>query len=92
LLNGWKLLKQCVMRFLGNFTKKEDQLMIDAFCNQEKRRLNMVMDALKFHYLDYPRVFDEEAARLKRKRTVSIMKRHAKRSVKEKKMKWATIK
>jgi hypothetical protein len=52
-------------RFLGNFTKKEDQLMTTAFGNREKRRLNRVMDALKFDYPDYPRISEEEAARVK---------------------------
>lgn len=41
------------------------------------------MDALQFDYLDYPKI-SEEAAGVKRKRTVSIMKRQAVRSVKEK--------
>lgn len=31
---------------LGNFAKKEDQLMVVAFGNREKRRLNSIMDAL----------------------------------------------
>jgi hypothetical protein len=38
---------------LGNSTKKEDQLMTAAFGTRPKRRLNRVMDALKFEYLDY---------------------------------------
>jgi hypothetical protein len=36
---------------LGNYTKKEDQLMTAAFDTRPKRRLNRVMDALKFEYL-----------------------------------------
>jgi hypothetical protein len=31
---------------LGNYSKKEDQLMTAAFCTRPKRRLNRVMDAL----------------------------------------------
>jgi hypothetical protein len=31
---------------LGNYTKKEDQLIIAAFSTRPKRRLNRVMDAL----------------------------------------------
>jgi hypothetical protein len=41
---------------LGNFTKKEDQLMTTAFSTQPKRRLNRVMDALKFENPDYERL------------------------------------
>jgi heat shock protein HslJ len=33
---------------LGNYTKKEDQLMNAAFGSQPKQRLNLVMDALNF--------------------------------------------
>jgi hypothetical protein len=36
---------------LGNYTKKEDQLMT-AFGTPKKRRLNLVMDALVFEYPD----------------------------------------
>ena len=67
---------------LGNYTKKEDQLMIAAFGTQPKRRLNRVMDALNFEYLDYARL-DEGAEGVKRKRIVSILSRQAIRSVKE---------
>jgi hypothetical protein len=45
---------------LGKYTKKEDQLMTDAFDTREKQRLNRVMDALGFEYPDYERL-DEEA-------------------------------
>jgi hypothetical protein len=38
---------------LGNYTKKEDQLMTAAFGTRPKRRLNRVMDALNFEYPDY---------------------------------------
>jgi hypothetical protein len=41
---------------LGNYTKKEDQLMTEAFGTQPKRRLNRVMDALKFEYPDFERL------------------------------------
>jgi hypothetical protein len=59
---------------LGSYTKKEDQLMIAAFGRREKRRLNRVMDALNFKYLDYKRL-DEVAGGAKKKRVVSISKR-----------------
>jgi hypothetical protein len=67
---------------LGNYMKKEDQLMIAAFGTRPKRRLNRVMDALNFEYLDYARL-DEGAEGVKRKRIVSILSRQAIRSVKE---------
>jgi hypothetical protein len=41
---------------LGNYTKKEDQLMTAAFGTWQKRRLNQVMDALGFEYPDYERL------------------------------------
>jgi hypothetical protein len=41
---------------LGNYTKKEDQLMTAAFGTRPKRRFNRVMDALKFEYPDYERL------------------------------------
>ena len=41
---------------LGNYSKKEDQLMIAAFGTRPKRRLNQVMDALGFEYPDYERL------------------------------------
>jgi hypothetical protein len=45
---------------LGNYTKKEDQLMTTAFGTRPKRRLNRVMDALNFEYPDYEKL-DEGA-------------------------------
>jgi hypothetical protein len=65
---------------LGNYTKKEDQLMTDAFGTRKKRRLNRVMDALDFEYPDYERL-DKEAGGTKKKRIVSILKRQAMRSI-----------
>jgi hypothetical protein len=70
---------------LGNYTKKEDQLMIAAFGTRPKRRLNRVMDALKFEYPDYERL-DKRAEGVKRKRVVSILSRQAARMVKEDQM------
>jgi predicted HTH transcriptional regulator len=62
--------------------EKEDQLMTVAFSSRPKRRLNRVMDALNFEYLDYERL-DKGAGGAKRKRVVSILGRQATRSVKE---------
>jgi hypothetical protein len=67
---------------LGNYTKKEDQLMTAAFGTRPKRRLNRVMDALKFEYPDYERL-SKGAEGAKRKRIVSVLNRQATRMVKE---------
>jgi hypothetical protein len=67
---------------LGNYTKKEDQLMTAAFGTRLKRRLNRVMDALKFEYPDYERL-SKGAEGPKRKRVVSGMKRQAARMIEE---------
>ena len=56
--------------------------MSAAFGTRPKRRLNRVMDALNFEYLDYER-FDGGAGGVKRKRVISILSRQAARSVKE---------
>jgi hypothetical protein len=66
---------------LGNYTKKEDKLMIAAFGTRPKRRLNQVMDALNFEYPDYERL-DDGVGGTKRKRVVSVLSRQAIRSVK----------
>jgi hypothetical protein len=58
---------------IGNYTKKEDQLMIVAFGSQSKRRLNRVMDALNFEYPDYDRL-DEGTGCSKRKRIIKLRK------------------
>jgi hypothetical protein len=50
---------------LGNYTKKEDQLMTTAFGSWPKRRLNRVMDAINFEYPDYERL-DEGAGGVKK--------------------------
>jgi hypothetical protein len=67
---------------LGNYTKKEDQLMTAAFGIRPKRRLNRVMDALNFDYPDYERL-NKGAEGQKRKRVVSVFSRQAARMVKE---------
>jgi hypothetical protein len=67
---------------LGNYTKKEDELMTVAFGSRPKRRLNRVMDALHFEYLDYERL-NRGAEGQKRKRVVSVVGRQAARMVKE---------
>jgi hypothetical protein len=67
---------------LGNYTRKEDQLMTAAFGARPKRRLNWVMDALNFEYPDYERL-NKGAEGQKRKRIVSVVGRQAARMVKE---------
>jgi hypothetical protein len=71
---------------LGNYTKKEDQSMTAAFGTREKQRLNRVMDALGFEYLDYDRL-DKEAGGVKKNRVVSILKRQEMRSIEKDKNK-----
>jgi hypothetical protein len=69
-------------KILGNYTRKEDQLMTPALRTRPKQRLNRVMDALNFEYPNYERL-DEGARRVKRKMVVSILSRQAIRSIKE---------
>jgi hypothetical protein len=69
-------------QILGNYTKKEDQLMTAAFGSRAKRRLNRVMDALHFEYPDYERL-NKGAEGQKRKRVDSVVGRQAARMVKE---------
>jgi hypothetical protein len=59
--------------------------MTVAFGTWPKQRLNRVMDALDFEYLDYER-FDKGAEGLKRKRIVSILNRQAARIVEDEKI------
>jgi hypothetical protein len=67
---------------LGNYTKKEDQLMTAAFGSRPKRRLNRVMDAQNFEYPNYERL-NKGTEGQKRKRIVSVLGRQAARMVKE---------
>jgi hypothetical protein len=67
---------------LGNYTKKEDQLMTAAFGTRPKRWLNRVMDALNFEYLDCERL-NKGAEGTKRKRVISVLSSQAARMVKE---------
>jgi hypothetical protein len=67
---------------LGNYTKKEDQLMTAAFGTRPKQRLNQVMDTLNFEYPDYERL-NKGAEGAKRKRVVSILGRQATWMLKE---------
>jgi hypothetical protein len=80
---GWlEMIETMCNEILGNYTKKEDQLMTAAFGTQSKRRLNRVMDALNFEYPDYERL-DKWAEGVKRKRIVSILSRQVAQLVKE---------
>jgi hypothetical protein len=56
--------------------------MTAAFGTRPKRRLNRVMDALKFEYPNYERL-SKGAEGVKRKRIVSVLNRQATRMVKE---------
>jgi hypothetical protein len=57
---------------LGNYSKKEDQLMTAAFGSRPKRTLNRVLDALNFGYPDYEQL-GGDAEGPKRKRIVSAL-------------------
>jgi hypothetical protein len=69
---------------LGNYSKKEDQLMTAAFGTRPKRRLNRVMDAIGFEYLDYERL-DKGAEGQKRKRVASALNKDDEDQPKKKK-------
>jgi hypothetical protein len=67
---------------LGNYSKKEDQLMTAAFGTCPKRSLNRVMDALNFEYPDYERL-DRGAEGQKRKRVASVLDKEVAKLVKK---------
>jgi hypothetical protein len=71
---------------LGNYSKKEDQLMTAAFGTRPKRRLNRVMDALDFEYPDYERL-DMDAEGQKRKRVAGALNKDNEEQLKKKKPK-----
>jgi hypothetical protein len=77
-----EMIKTMCNEILGNYTKKEDQLMGAAFGTRPKRRLNRVMDTLNFEYPNYERL-STGAEGPKRKRIVSVLSRQAARMVKE---------
>jgi hypothetical protein len=69
---------------LGNYSKKEDQLMTTAFGTRPKRRLNRVMEALGFEYPDYKRL-DKGAEGQKRKRVADVLNKDDEEQSKKKK-------
>jgi hypothetical protein len=71
---------------LGNYSKKEDQLMTAAFGTRPKQRLNRVMDALDFEYPDYERL-DRGAEGQKRKRVASVLNKDDEEKLKKRKLK-----
>jgi hypothetical protein len=71
---------------LGNYSKKEDQLMTAAFGTRPKRRLNRVMNALDFEYLDYERL-DKDVKGQKRKRVTDVLNKDDEKQLKKKKLK-----
>ena len=47
--NEWlEMIETMCNEIIGNYTKKEDQLMTAAFGTRPKQRLNRVMDAVNF--------------------------------------------
>jgi hypothetical protein len=77
-----QLIETMCNEILGNYIKKEDQLMTATFGTRPKRRLNRVMNARNSEYPEYERL-DEGAGGVKRKMIVSILSRQAIQSVKE---------
>jgi hypothetical protein len=69
---------------LGNYSKKEDQLMTAAFSTRPKRRLNRVMDAIGFEYPDYE-LLDKGVEGQKRKRVASDVNKDDEDQLKKKK-------
>jgi hypothetical protein len=69
---------------LGNYSKKEDQLMTAAFGTRPKRRLNRVLDAIRFEYTDYGRL-GGDAGGPKRKRIASATDEEVVKVAKKKK-------
>jgi hypothetical protein len=69
---------------LGNYSKKEDQLMTAAFGTRPKRRLNRVLDTIGFEYADYGRV-GGDAGGPKRKRIASATDEEVGKVAKKKK-------
>jgi hypothetical protein len=69
-------------KILGNYSKKEDQLMTAAFGTRPKRRLNRVLDALNFEYPDYERL-NRGPEGQKRNRVVFVLNREAAKLVKK---------
>jgi hypothetical protein len=68
---------------LGNYSKKEDQLMTAAFGTRPKRRLNRVLDALGFEYPDYENL-NKGAGGQKRKRITEALDEGEKEPIKKK--------
>jgi hypothetical protein len=69
---------------LGNYSKKEDQLMTAAFGSRPKRRLNRVLDALNFDYPDYEQLGGDVGGP-KRKRIASALDEESTKLAKKKK-------
>jgi hypothetical protein len=69
---------------LGNYSKKEDQLMTAAFGTHPERRLNRVMDVIGFEYPNYERL-DKGAEGQKRKRVASALNKDDEDQSKKKK-------
>jgi hypothetical protein len=68
---------------LGNYSKKEDQLMTAAFGSRPKRRLNRVLDALNFDYPDYEQLGGDAEGPKKKRIASAIDKESTKLAKKE---------
>jgi hypothetical protein len=69
---------------LGNYSKKEDQLMTAAFGTRPKRRLNRVLDALNFDYPDYEQLGGDAEGPKRKRIAIALDKESTKLARKEK--------
>jgi hypothetical protein len=69
---------------LGNYSKKEDQLMTAAFGTRPKRRLNRVLDALNFDYPDYEQLCGDAEGPKRKRIAIALDKESTKLAKKEK--------
>jgi hypothetical protein len=68
---------------LGNYSKKEDQLMTAAFGSRPKRRLNRVLDALNFEYPDYEQLGGDAEGPKRKRIAIALDKKSTKLAKKE---------
>jgi hypothetical protein len=80
---GWlEAIEEMCNEILKNYLVKEDKVMTASFRTHEKKRLNRVLNALGFDYLDYPKLAKDVKAMVKMKRIDSVMARAVSRGLK----------
>jgi hypothetical protein len=78
----WLDMIETMCRNFGELYQKRRPINDSSLGTRPKRRLNRVMDTLKFEYLDYEQL-NKGAEGEKRKKIVSVLSRQAARMVKE---------